>query len=361
MRITLVISSLGGGGAERVLTTLANYWADIGWTVTIVTIADDAVQTEYPLDPRVNVSRLSMHKPSPSLRHAVMNNLDRLRALRRAIRDSEPDGIIAFITTNNVLARIATLGSRTPLIASERVVYRRPDIPMAWRALRPVCYALSTALVLQTPDSVVDVPRLLRPKVRVIPNPVPPGPPRIERPASERKRLVAMGRLSSEKGFDLLLEAFAKLAPMHPDWDLTIWGQGELHDELTRHRDALGLAERVRLPGATRTPREKLAESDLFVLSSRYEGFPNALCEAMATGLPVVSYACRVGPSTIVTNEVDGILVPAEDVDALAAALSRLMSDEALRCRLGAEAVSIVDRFSLPNVASQWEALVQGH
>jgi glycosyltransferase involved in cell wall biosynthesis len=174
-----------------------------------------------------------------------------------------------------------------------------------------------------------------------------------------RKQLMAMGRLSHEKGFDLLLQAFARLAPHHPDWDLTIWGEGALKEQLMQQRDDLALTDRVSIPGPTRSPREQLAASDIFVLSSRHEGFPNALCEAMASGLPAVSFDCKFGPGSIIRDNVDGLLVPTGDVDALVTALDRLMSDEALRDRLGAEAVSIVDRYSLANVAAQWEALLK--
>lgn len=359
MRVTLVISSLGGGGAERVLTTLANYWADAGWAVTIVTIADDMADVQYPIDRRVQIVRLSMRSASTSSRDAIASNLGRLRALRSAIRRSKPDGVISFMTENNVLTRLATLGLRGPVVVSERVVYQRPSIPRSWRTLRPIAYLLSTAIVMQTRDSVVEVPRWLRPKVRVIPNPVPPGPLKLTRSFEGRKQLVAMGRLSREKGFDLLLQAFARLAPRHPDWDLTIWGEGALKEQLTQQRDDLGLTDRVGIPGSTRTPREQLAASDIFVLSSRYEGFPNVLCEAMATGLPVVAFDCPFGPGEIIRNGVDGMLVPTGDVDALVAELDRLMSNEALRDRLGAEAVSIVERYSLANIAAQWEALLK--
>jgi glycosyltransferase involved in cell wall biosynthesis len=360
MRVTLVISSLGGGGAERVLTTLANYWVEQGHQVTIISIADDAGDVEYPIDSRVTVRQLSLRASSHTLRDAVGANVGRLRALRAAVRDSRPDGVIAFMTENNILTRFATLGLRKPVIVSERVIYRRPTIPRFWRWLRPVAYRLSTALVLQTDDSIEQVPKLLHSKVRVIPNPVPPGPRRVVRDQSTQHTLIAMGRLSGEKGFDLLLESFAKIAPKHPDWSLTIYGEGRLHDDLLAQRDSLGLRDRVNFPGPTRQPRERMAESDLFVLSSRHEGFPNALCEAMATGVPVVSFACDYGPRSIIRDGIDGVLVPNENVDALAVALDRLMSDPAERDRLGNAAVEIVDRFSLPRVAAQWEALISG-
>lgn len=360
MRVTLVISSLGGGGAERVLTTLANYWVEHGHQVTIISIADDAGDVEYPIDSRVNVRPLSLRAPSHTLRDAVGANVGRLRALRAAVRDSRPDGVIAFMTENNILTRIATLGLRKPVVVSERVIYGRRTIPKFWRWLRPVAYRLSTYLVLQTEDSIQQVPKLLHSKVRVIPNPVPPGHRRPAGRESDRHTLVAMGRLSGEKGFDLLLQAFAKVAAKHPDWSLTIFGEGRLLDDLIAQRDALGLRDRVSFPGATRQPRERLAESDLFVLSSRHEGFPNVLCEAMATGLPVVSFDCPFGPSSIVRDGIDGVLVPNENVDALAVTIDRLMSDPAERDRLGDAAVEIVDRFSLPRVAAQWEALISG-
>jgi glycosyltransferase involved in cell wall biosynthesis len=167
-----------------------------------------------------------------------------------------------------------------------------------------------------------------------------------------------MGRLSPEKGFDLLIRAFAQVAASHPDWSLQILGEGEHRPALEALVHAFQLGDRVRLPGWVDQPESLLQQAALFVLSSRYEGFPNALLEAMASGLTCISFDCDSGPVEIIRHEVDGLLVPAEDTDALARALERLMADEALRVRLALEATTVVARFGYDGVLEQWDRLV---
>ena len=196
------------------------------------------------------------------------------------------------------------------------------------------------------------------PAVIAIPNAVPdaalgPGDP-------GARRLLAAGRLVKQKGFDLLLRAFAEVAPRHPDWELDIFGRGALRTELTRLVDEVGLTGRARINAPTDRLGERMREASAYVLSSRYEGFPLVLLEAMSAGLAVVAYACPTGPDEIVTDEISGLLVPANDVSALAAALERIMVDEALRRRLAEAAPLAVARYSKRAVGRRWDAVLDG-
>ena len=168
---------------------------------------------------------------------------------------------------------------------------------------------------------------------------------------------MAMGRLAPEKGFDRLIAAFSMVAANHPGWSLTIWGEGNDRQELERLRDRLELQERVALPGWTPDPFTEMREAGLFVMSSRYEGFPNVLCEAMACGVPVLSFDCP-GPRHIVRDGIDGILVPSGDVNKLAEAMDRLMADQAERERLAANGLEVTKRFGKDKVMGMWERLL---
>jgi glycosyltransferase involved in cell wall biosynthesis len=189
-----------------------------------------------------------------------------------------------------------------------------------------------------------------------IPNAV-PGPAGAISELTSRIVLAA-GRLSYQKGFDRLIGAFAKVAALHPDWTLRIFGRGPRRKALQRLIDEHGLGDNVVLMGTDRSLDEHMANASLFVLSSRFEGLPMVMLEAMSKGLPIVSFDCPTGPSEVIGHGQDGILVPDGDGDALAAGMIDLIGDEDKRRRYGAAAAEAATRFSLTEVGAQWETLL---
>ena len=358
VRITLVISSLRGGGAERVMSIMASHWAACGWRVTLLTYDDGREAPAYGLHAAVDHRHLDIERPSSGAIQAVGNNLKRLPVIRRAIRESTPDAIVSFLDMVNVKTILATLGLGIPVIVSERIDPSRHRIGAAWSVLRRWCYRYATFVVALTPDALRYFPEPIRRRGRVIPNPVSvPFDAGLARAGGRNKTVMAMGRLVHQKGFDRLITAFSMVAANHPGWSLQIWGEGNDRQELELLRDRLDLQGRVALPGWTSDPFSEMREAGLFVMSSRFEGFPNVLCEAMACGVPVLSFDCP-GPRHIVRDGIDGILVPSDDVNKLAEAMDRLMADQVERERLAANGIEVAKRFGKDKVMGMWERLI---
>jgi GalNAc-alpha-(1->4)-GalNAc-alpha-(1->3)-diNAcBac-PP-undecaprenol alpha-1,4-N-acetyl-D-galactosaminyltransferase len=361
MRITLVISRLVTGGAERVISTMANYWATHHQDVTLITISSQETDC-YALSARVKRIGLNLEVSSKHLAEAARHNAKRLKRLRREIGASRPDVVISFGDESNVLTLSASSGLGVPVIVSERVDARQHPIGWIWGGLRYMLYRRAYAVVVQS-HALRDWAMGLvgQEAVHVIPNPVETplnGTDRAFRPASAGRTIVAMGRLTRQKGFDLLLRAFGQCAVKHHGWSLIILGEGDKRPCLETLIVELGLKDRVSMPGRVQNPAPILHEADLFVMSSRYEGFPNALLEAMASGLPVISTDCPCGPREIIRDGVDGVLVPPNNADALASAMDRLMEDREERERLGARAVDVTERFGVERVMGMWDQLL---
>lgn len=355
--LLLVCSSLGSGGAERVLTTLANGWVERGTRVTLVTLSDTGSDF-YHVDARVTRVGLDLLRPSLSRWEALTSNWRRGASVRRTVRAHSPDVVISFMDRTNILVLLATRLSGRPVIVSERIDPRFYTIPAGWRLLRHITYPWADALVVQT-QAVAEWARTVVPpsQVSVIPNPLSSQPPPAG--AIRENHVVAMGRLDPQKGFDLLVSAFARIAEKHPAWHLHIYGEGPQREELQAAIAQVNLSDRIHLKGRTTTPQEVLSSAGMFVLSSRFEGMPNVLLEAMSCGAPCISFDCPSGPAEIIDSGRNGLLVPAGDVASLAAAMDDLMNQPEKRTQLGEAAVEVGQRFSLEAVLAQWNALIK--
>jgi glycosyltransferase involved in cell wall biosynthesis len=194
-------------------------------------------------------------------------------------------------------------------------------------------------------------------RLECIPNGIPPRESASSSP--DAKRVIAAGRFVNQKGFDMLVEAWAGVQERHPDWRLAVFGNGPLRAGVQARVAELGLSKTVRMPGITKTLDQELSASSFYVLSSRSEGLPMVLLEAMTTGLPAVSFDCPTGPADIIEDGVNGLLVPPQDVPALTAAICELIEDPERLRAMGTAALKTSQRYSMPAIAETWNKLVQ--
>lgn len=356
MKAAFVISSLGAGGAERAMSELAAFLVAKGWDVALATFDSADTIDFYPLPSQVRRVHLARSGPTRSLFAKLAANAGRGRALRSLIRREQPDVVLSFMETTNVLCLLATVGLRIPVVVAERIdPSMHVEVPRPWRTARRFLYRRAAAVVAQTEAAADWLRHHCRTQVDVIPNAL----RQLPRPATARAPLVlAIGRIQPQKGFDLLLDAFARIHRRHPEWRLAIVGDGDQRAALQARASSLGLGDHIEWPGRSNEVEAWYARASVVAVPSRFEGFPNVLLEAMAMGAAVVAADCRSGPREMVVPGENGLLVPVDDSAALAAALEQLLSDSALRARLGAAATDVRSRFGAEKILSMWMALL---
>jgi GalNAc-alpha-(1->4)-GalNAc-alpha-(1->3)-diNAcBac-PP-undecaprenol alpha-1,4-N-acetyl-D-galactosaminyltransferase len=366
MKIIFLISSLTTGGAERVATILCNAWSSREDTVTLISTYLGGMQShcgacDYDISERVETIFLA--KIIGAEKRGLLSYLRKIVALRQLVKARRPDVIISFLPNVNVAAILSTSFMRVPLIICERSDPLSRPCRNLLEIMCRLTYRFADVLTVQTESVARKVakvyPKLL--KISVVPNPLSTNtPPPFNVEKGQRKVLLSIGRLSSEKRIENIIESFSVVALGFEEWDLHIYGDGHVKPALVSLIEELGLASRIYLHGGTTKPLHVMANADAFIMASLYEGFPNALLEAMSVGLPCIVTDCPSGPKEITRNGKDGILVPLHNRIAMVSALERLMGNAALRDELGRQArESVWQRFNLGSVLSCWDEIFE--
>lgn len=362
MKITLVISSLSCGGAERVLTLMAQGFVARGHEVTAITLSDKTTDF-YQLPSQCSRIALDIMGNSSGLIEAVKNNVKRIAVLRKAIHSTTPSVVISFLRITNITTILALLGTKHPLIVTEHNDIQVLSYGTLWETMGRLTYPFCSSVVSVSQGVDRGFNSLPKKKRAIIYNPIVVKddgqsdllPAEVD---PNKNWLISMGRLSKQKGFDLLLQAFSQIAPKYSNWQLLILGEGKLRNQLEQMKDSLNLSTQVVFTGNVSNPFAILKQAKLFVMASRHEGFPMAHGEALACGLPVIATDCPSGPSEMVRHGIDGLLVANEDTRALATAIETLISNEQKRQRLAARASEVTERFGLETIVSKWETLI---
>ena len=357
MKIMLLLSSLNAGGAERVGVSLANAWVARGYEVVLVpTYNQGCGESFYPLDPAVQVIWLSQLMPQNTLLKKVMKPY----YLRRLMKSQKADIMVSFLTNVNVMSLMASAGLGIPLIVSERSHPLHQKISSGLKNLRRWLYPRADVVMLQTQEAADEFAATMPPLkfLVVMPNPLPKELTRVVPKQEAAQRVMAMGRLVSSKQFDLLIHVFGQASKQAPGWTLHIYGDGPEREKLQHLIQSLNKSATVFLEGKTTSPWEEMRESEIFAMTTRLEGFPNAMVEAMAVGLPVVAFDCPSGPAEISEEGRYADLVPLGNDKQYEAALLRLMQDADYRHDLALRGQAhVFERYGQEQVLNQWDAL----
>lgn len=354
MTISFTLSSLGSGGAERVVSLLANKMAEQGHQVEIICLKFNDVY--YKLHPEVKVT-LAMQQ--------TKNRLTEVFWLRKYIKQEKPDVVIAFTEGVYCFTIAALLGTMIPVIASERL----DPSAMTWKRnlLKRLLLPYADWLVVQTKTIKDYFPKNIQKKTSIIFNPVnkkvsltPSPSPKGEGNYAEKgklNRIISVARLYPQKNQVMMIRAFANVADIFPDWQLVIYGEGPLRDCLQSTIDSLHLTDRVLLPGRTDNVVEELRKSRIFCMSSDYEGMSNSMIEAICVGLPVISTRVS-GTDELIKNGVNGLLVGIGDEQGMTDALEKLIQNEELMKKMGEANREKTSLFQLDTIVDEWMDLI---
>ncbi|MDR1743991.1 MAG: glycosyltransferase family 4 protein [Dysgonamonadaceae bacterium] len=366
MKLIYCIAGLRrSGGMERVLTNKANDLAGQGLDVMVVTTDQCGEPNYFPLSDKVRTIDLGINYEANN-GAGLLNKLffypfkqyRHRKKLSRLLKAEKADVVISMF--DNEVSFLPTINDGSRKIVEihfsrfKRLQYGRRGL---WRIIDQYRSRMDLKIVRNYDRFVVLTEEDKGywgklPNIIVIPNARTFNPSQTA--LLDDKRVIAVGRYNYQKGFDDLIAAWSRVYPKHPDWQLHIFGDGELRTTLQQQIDDKGLGEVVKLQQSVKNIGDEYLKSSVLAMSSRYEGLPMALLEGQAYGLPIVSYTCKCGPRDIVTDGKDGFLVPEGDTDALADRIVKLMDDEVLRKQMGREARKNSERFSVEKVMKMW-------
>lgn len=352
-KIDIITKAMTSGGAERVIAQLANYFVAHGIRCRIITTGNQEVL--YPLNEKVMV--VPVGKKS---NNKIIDRVVRYSALRKVVLSDLPNVVLTMPEDTGIYVILALLGTGIPVYVSERNnPWVMPNVKVT-RFLRKVAYPFANGIIFQTEMAKSFFPKYIQRKGIVLPNPVDDS--RIPAPyeGKREKRFVAVGRFEPQKNFSMLIEAFAEFNKEVSGYRLMIYGEGKERKKLEKLIADLGMQDIIYLPGQDKDVLNKINNASAFILSSDYEGMPNALIEAMCMGMPVISTDCPSGgPRSLIENGNNGLLIPIGDQKALVNALLKCV-DETYAESLGNNAFNIRKQLTCKNIFYDWYRYLLG-
>lgn len=355
MKILTVGYLHGAGGAERQIILLSNQLAKRGHEVTLCVLAEN--HSPYVIDDFVNV--VDMTNVEKNVSSTFRKIINRLIAFRRVVKQIAPDIIINYNLQSAYFSLTINRRIRKKVVYSERGDPYDSEYSGLLGMIRDITVWKMDGLVFQSEGARDFFSDSIKKKSIVIHNSVRVPQEQYPLPTVREKRIINVGRLHPQKNQKLLIESFAHVSKIFPDYVLEIYGDGELHDELQRLIANYGLSERVVIYSSRSDLWDCIYKASLFVLTSDFEGMPNALMEAMALGLPCISTDCRPGGArSLINNEVNGLIVPVRDVNSLTSAIIKCLSNTELQERIAANARLIANTHSEKRLFDKWEAFL---
>ena len=346
-KIVIVTRNLLGGGAERVVAQLANYFVACGKECSIIKI--ETGENFYQLDPAISVAAIGKRSSNK-----LVDKIRRYGLVRKMIQKEKPDLVLSFPEEVAIYVLLALLGTGIPAYVSERNNPWVMPPAKTTRLLRRFMYPFARGIVFQTEMAKSFFPESIQKKGIVLANPIEADRIPGQYTGLREKVIVGAGRLFQQKNFTLLLNAFADFSSGHPDYKLRIYGEGYMLEQLKAVCRERNIQNKVEFPGKSNVLLEKMNSCAMFVLPSDYEGMPNVLLEAMCMGMPCISTDCPSGgPRELIEDGVNGLLVPVGDEKALCAAMEK-MADPLFAKKMADNALKLREELTSPEVFVSW-------
>lgn len=354
-KVVFIINNLTGGGAERVISIISDYLVNHGYDVTILMLRGD--KCVYKINSKVK--RIIRYDYEP---HDALKQIRYLRKYYKA----HPDAIfVSFLRSQNLYSLIAAVGTKAKIVFSERMTpvkfsFKNFKNSAEFKLLMFFAHTnRCKKIVFQSKSAADGYPKTLKKKGIVIPNPLNDNMPQ-PYSGERKKNIVAVGRLSYQKNYKLLIDAFAKFSKINPGYTLQIYGKGALQSKLQNYTEKLGLKEKVELCGFCSDVHEKIVDAGMYVMSSDYEGLSNALLEAMALGIPTISTDHPPGSAKeYIKNYDNGILIPVRDTEALFGAMCYISNNTDKADEMGKRASEIRNAISSSVIGEKWKSLFE--
>jgi GalNAc-alpha-(1->4)-GalNAc-alpha-(1->3)-diNAcBac-PP-undecaprenol alpha-1,4-N-acetyl-D-galactosaminyltransferase len=354
MKIQICIGTLTAGGAERVVSILSREFVEQGHEVEILLYYDRPIH--YDIDSRVKITieesyiKKSYFSKRNTLSHMIWH--------RRYVKKEKPDVIISFLAPFNMVNIVAMAGLKIPLIVADRNDPSRVPEKRVIRLLRDFLYRFANGIVLQSENNRRYFPPSVREKSVVIYNPIDLGKyAGAAINTNKEKNIVFVGRIIKQKNPLMLLEAFSNISKDFPEYKLIYYGEGDMRDTVFERAKELDLENKVYLPGAVKNVFKYIYRDSLYVMTSEYEGMPNALLEAMCIGLPVISTKVS-GATDVINNGENGMLIDCGSVYQLTKAMQKMLSDQYLRERSASEATKLTEKLSISEISNCWMTFI---